>query len=501
MKTGIAWALSLCQICAMGLHGQTAAADGGGMGPGTGRALVLGRTEFRGNSALSSAYLSDQLWTRPGDLLDSAALSKDLTRISRAYANNGYPHATVKAASFRLGLDSVHRVIAVDEGSRVMVAGLRFAGNSVTRDAAMARLAGLAAPAAFDSRLVEAAADRLGKSNLFSEVGAPYLESSPAGPDQEVLVFTVKEKPYHAVYGALGYSQPEGSEDGWLAGALSLSLLNIGGTARAFKLDWERPRRDNSRLEMSYSEPWALGLPVSLELEAAHRVEDSSYVQTGAGAMLIVSLGENLSAGFGGSMERVVPGQAQTVGRSLKYSTLWRVVADLRDRDRGGEGAWAAARLEYGRKRYSQPETEHTVARLWGDGGWLARLYGIVGGYCGLHGRAVVSGETPVPRPDQFYMGGAGSLRGYFEGQFVADHLAWGTLESRLAVDRSLTLHSFWDVGYYWDGVRGLRGIRHGYGFGFRISTKIGRVEVDYGLGSEDGLTDGKIHIIAGSEF
>lgn len=488
----------LMLVAFSGEAAREAAADGAPPG----RTLVLGGTEFRGNHSLASAYLLDQLASRPGDPLDSAAMERDLAAVSLAYARNGHPHAAITPAEFRMESDSVRRVISIDEGPRVTVAGLRFSGNRTTKHRVMARLTGLAAPAAFDSRRVELAVKRLVKSGLFASALPPHLEASPgAGPGEEVLVFTVMERPYHGLYGAVGYSQPEGSERGWLAGALSLSLSNIAGTARAFKLDWERPRRENSRLELGYTEPWVLGYPLSAELGAGHRVEDSSYVQTRASALLVVSLGENFSAGFGGGLERVVPGTSQSVGRSLKYSSLWQLRADLRNDDRMGTGLWASTRLEYGRKRYSRPEAQHTLARVWGDAGFLARVWRRLFAYTGLHGRAVSSGEHPVPRPDQFPLGGAGSLRGYFEEQFVADQVAWGTAELRLAADRALSFHPFWDAGYYWDGGRGQRGIRHGYGLGFRLETRIGRVAVDYGLGRDDGLMDGKIHLLLGSEF
>jgi outer membrane protein insertion porin family len=463
--------------------------------------LIVGRTEIRGNRAISTAYLVERLATKPGDRLDSAALARDLSAISLAYAMNGYPHASAVAAEFRLESDMVHRVIAVDEGPRVTVTGIRFVGNAVTRGNVMARMSQLAVPTTFDSRKVSQAIKRLEKSGLFAEVGTPYLAATSQGPGNEVLVCPVKEMPYHSLYGAMGYSQPEGSDKGWLAGALSISLANIAGTARSFELKWQRPRRDNSRLEMKYREPWILGFPVSSELEASHRVEDSSYVQTRAGALLVISLGDNLNAGFGGSLDRVVPGQAQQVGRSLKYSSLWQLSVDFRESGPSTEGLWASTRLEYGRKRYPQSNVQHTVARIWGDGGLLLKARPKVLAYGGFHGRAAVSGEKPVPRPDQFAMGGAGSLRGYFEDQFLADQVAWSSIELRLIADRALAFHTFWDAGYYWDGFRGQRGIRHGLGFGFRLATRIGRVEVDYGLGRDDGPLDGKIHLLAGSDF
>jgi outer membrane protein assembly factor BamA len=432
--------------------------------------------------------------------LDSLLTRRDLASVSLAYARNGYPHAAVSVAGYRLERDSICRAVVIEEGPRVTLTEFRFYGNQATRTGTAARIAGLNIPEVFDSRRVEAAVTRLERSGLFERVYPPFLELGVKGYGQEVLAVRVTEKPYHSIYGALGYQQSDGSDKGWLAGALRLSLANIAGTARAFTLHWQRPRQENSRLEMGYAEPFILGLPVSAELEAGHRVEDSSFVQTTAGAVLSVTMGGNLLLGIGGGLERVVPGQAQTFSRSLKYSSRWQFKADFREGGRG-KGPWLYGRLDYGRKRYSQTGAQHTVARVHGDGEWLAKLWRGLHAFCGLHGRAVTSGESPVPRTDQFSMGGAGSLRGYFEDQFVANHLAWGSAELRLTADRTLSFHPFWDAGYFWDGGRGQRGIRHGYGFGFRLAARVGRVEVDYGLGRDDGPWDGKVHLLLSSDF
>lgn len=484
--------------------GLSAGAEAGPTGAvrAAGRGLVLGRTEFRGNANLASDYLNGYLPSRPGDIFDSILVRRDLASISLAYARNGYPHATVSAGGYRLERDSICRAIVIDEGPRVTMSDIRFYGNRATRASTAAKIAGLKLPEAFDSRRVEAAVARLERSGLFERVYPPYLEQGGKGYGQEVLAVRVSERPYHSIYGALGYQQDAGSDRGWLAGALRLSLANIAGTARSFSMQWQRPRPENSRLELGYAEPFVLGLPVSAEVEAGHRVEDSSFVQTKAGAVLSVTMGENLILGFGGGLERVVPGQAQTVARSLKYSSRWQFKADFRKGGGRGDGVWLYGRLDYGRKRYPQTRAQYTVARVHGDGEWLTNIWRRgLGAFCGLHGRAVASGESPVPRTDQFALGGAGSLRGYFEDQFMADQLAWGSAELRLAADRALSFYPFWDVGYYWDSGRGQRGIRHGRGFGFRLATKIGRVEVDYGLGRDDGLMDGKVHLLLSSDF
>lgn len=463
--------------------------------------LVLGRTEFRGNANISSQYLAECLNSRPGDRLDSLLNRSDLVSISLAYARNGYPHAAVTMASFWMERDSIHRAILIDEGPRVTISDIRFYGNKTTKPGVAARLAGLSLPQPFDSRRVDASLSRLERSGLFQMVYPPYLELSDKGQGYEVLAIGVSERPYHSIQGVLGYQQPQGEGRGWLAGALRLALSNIAGTARSFELRWQRPRRENSRLEMAYAEPFVLGFPLGAQIEATHRVEDSTFVQTTTGLVFSLALGDNVTIGWGAGLERVVPGPALAVLRSLKYSARWQISSEFEGRSRKDRRALVAAKLDYGRKRYQDTGAQHTVARIQIDGQATSKLWKSFDAFCGMHGRAVASGERPVPRPEQYAMGGAASLRGYYEDEFMADQVAWGRLELRWSADRMLSAHPFWDVGYFWDGSRGLEGIRQGYGFGFRLASKIGRIEIDYGLGRNDGLLDGKVHLLVGSDF
>jgi len=465
------------------------------------RMLVYGHSEFQGNLVLASSYLQDNLYSRPGDRPDSASMSEDVRRISLAYAQNGYPHAIVFISRLKVVHDSLIRVFTVKEGARITIGRLEFAGHRITKERILRKLTGIEVPWVFDSRVMERAVHHLEKSGLFSFVGQPYLSRTAGGEEgYQTLVFTLKEKTYNSVYGALGYNQDQGRADRWLAGAINLSLLNIAGTYRKCNILWERPRKDKSRLEIGFYEPWVLGYPVSGELRLGHIIEDSSYVQSRADVVFTFNFGDRIAAGFGIGLERVVPGTSQSVPGSIKYRSLWRLSWDGRD---GGQGRmpWASLNLDYGRKRYYQNQSQYTVAKLAGDLEQLFRSGALVHPYFGSHGRMVISNESPVPRPEQYALGGAGSLRGYFEDQFRADQVAWGNFELRLTTGERISFYPFYDIGYYWDGGRGRRGIKHGFGLGFKLWSRLGRVEFDYGLGQGDGPWDGKVHLLLGSEF
>ncbi len=463
---------------------------------------IAGRAYFLGNQHLSSAYLADRLSTRPGDPLDSLGLARDLMSLAQTYAENGYPHANISLSRLEIDSGAVDRWFSIEEGPRVILVGTYFRGNRATRPQTLIRLAGLLLPRTFNSREIEAVVRRLSESGLFLEPPSYWLEAVPGNRgSEESIVFQVKERPYHRVFGALGYQQSPERRTGRIVGALSLSLDNIAGTARSFQFDWSRPRPENSALVMRYTEPWILGYPLSGRLEGEHCIEDSSFVRSRINLLLALSWEGHLTMGVGGGLERVVPGQARLVEQSMKYSLLWHLGLDYGLRGTGRDHFSAGLKVDYGRKRYRRSQKENTVARLWLDGQGSKRLWPFISFSQGAHARAVVSHEKPVPRPEQFTLGGAGSLRGYFEDQFIADQVAWERSELQLIADRRLAFHLFGDVGYFWDGARGLRGIKAGYGGGFRLSTNIGQVRLDYGWGEGDGLWDGKIHLMVDSRF
>ena len=156
---------------------------------------------------------------------------------------------------------------------------------------------------------------------------------------------------------------------------------------------------------------------------------------------------------------------------------------------------------EYGRKRYYDPPTQLTVSRIKIDASLVKDLSVNQSLFMAFHGRTTISSEKPVPRSDQYAMGGAGSLRGYWEEQFLADQLAWANLEYRYSPDRRLELFPFCDLGYYYDPERMQRGYRPGYGAGLRMDTALGWISLVYGLGKGDGFGEGKVHISLDSDF
>ncbi len=464
-----------------------------------GRRYRAGTPELRGNSYIGTAHLLGLLRLRPGSFFDQQLLRQDLAAISLAYADAGFPHAAVALSGLAAAGDTVGYGYEVREGPRVVINAIRFSGNAVTTTATAARLSGLIAEQPFSRLKLEQAQSRLLRSGLFADARPAGLFATDI-PGREDLRFAVVENKYNTFFGALGYNQGE-QRTGWLTGTVELEMRNIAGTARRLAFRWERLRQDNSSLAASYREPWLLGTALGAAIDLRHMIQDSLYTRSAAQGLITLPLGDNITVGAGGAIERTVPGQVPAVRRSLQYSSLWTLSADHRDIQRGMNGWRYGITLLYGRKRYYDPAVQLTVGRAEADLRWSIAAAARQTIDVAVHGRLLATSEHPVPRADQYYLGGAATLRGYFEQQFVASQLGWADVEYCWSAAPGFECYPFCDAGYLRDRDRGPDRFRTGYGAGVRLQTKIGGFQLDYGLGQGDRPLAGKVHLILKSDF
>ena len=104
-----------------------------------------------------------------------------------------------------------------------------------------------------------------------------------------------------------------------------------------------------------------------------------------------------------------------------------------------------------------------------------------------------------LPFFEQFFVGGAESLRGYREDRFWGKNVFLGSIEFRQPIARSLKGVLFGDLGMAWGGefqsvqIEGFsqKGFRpHGaIGLGLRVGSPLGLIRLDYGYGEEGGRT------------
>ena len=267
---------------------------------------------------------------------------------------------------------------------------------------------------------------------------------------------------------ALGYAGGE------VLGELFLSLRNPWGKGRRLGARWNR-RSSCTELDLSYREPRALGLPLSLKGEFEGELREMyCNLRGSASALLPVGPAEvGMSVGRERTVRDSVGEGVWGFGFSLTYKKgPLRVTS---------EAWWYPGREEGARSRVG---TDVEWCRPMGHG--LA----IVGS---LHFRAV-EGRRLSPY-ELIPLGGARSLRGYREEQFRGRRVLWTNLELRRGLGGGSSTSPFLDVGY----VRGR--VRLGYGVGMRLKTRVGLVGVDYGLSPGDGPLQGRVHVSLEGSF
>ena len=108
-----------------------------------------------------------------------------------------------------------------------------------------------------------------------------------------------------------------------------------------------------------------------------------------------------------------------------------------------------------------------------------------------------------MPYSDLFTLGGADTLRGFEDDEFRGDKMYAATVEYRYPIAKKIQGVIFTDAGAAWGGTKNVpwyhdnEDLHASVGLGFRITTPIGPIRLDYGVGDEGG----KFHFSFGGKF
>jgi outer membrane protein insertion porin family len=115
--------------------------------------------------------------------------------------------------------------------------------------------------------------------------------------------------------------------------------------------------------------------------------------------------------------------------------------------------------------------------------------------------------SSTMDMSDLFRLGGASTLRGYQEGQFLGSRIVWTNLEYRFLVAPRSFFYGFFDFGYIVQpdiaamNIAASEQSKSGYGIGVRLDSALGLIGVSFALGEGDTFSTAKIHIRLINEF
>ena len=477
-----------------------------------GARVAVDRVSVRGVHRVDTDRL-DAVLAADGETPSQDWIEARIRALLRVYETEGFPFASAAPAAVRATLDGrVDVDLVVEEGPFVVVDSVRVVGNTHTRNGVIIRELRLGRRFRYTEARAAAGVERLRRLPFLADVGEPTLSYDPV---RRVGVFTVPvvEGEGGSAQGVLGYQPRRGGVGKPLwTGLVDLRLANLAGTGRALALRWERLDAQAAAFDLRYTEPWVMGLPLTLEGEL-HQWDRTRFTKTAAELRVRTPLTPRWTAAMGLGGSKSIPdslgalqfGEPKT--RELTAALEMDYDARLGPRDNPTGGYFYRARLEAGRRRrLALPAFGITSARA---SKVLYRLdfdhfLGVTPRQVvafGLHLAEVDVSPEPLALSDKLRIGGAGSVRGYRQDEFVAAELGWAAVEHRLRLSRHTRLFAFLDAGYLVDRTgRGdalMRTTRFllGYGLGARLESRAGLVGLDFGIPRGAAPAEGKLHL------
>ena len=474
----------------------------------------LGRVHVKGAQRQTPGAIMETLGIEESAEFVPRVFDRRVEDLLRSYDEQGHPFAQVWIDSLFLDEGNVvHLSLFVVEGRERKLENVTVEGTQKTKPELVVRMSGLRPGRVYRGEMLRDAYLRLKSSGVFTDVEQPKLRISSDGVGVDAVLVVDEARRSNSFAAVLGYAAAENGRDDQLSGLVRLGLNNIGGTLKDLHVLWTNDGRGRSETRLQYRDQYFLGrlMMVSLLLEQVG--QDTLYTWQSVGVEAGRSagrIGRNLvGVSVGVHADRNVFSEG-TLLRSWRYRiatgvSLIRGNLQRRPFSDINTRFPLARKNSYFREDGGAESLNQYILEFEGDGS--VGLMESLALYLGLAYRGLESGEELIPLSEQFYIGGARTLRGYRENQFHGRRVATARSELRVGSSAQENLYLFVDTGYVLQETRVLDGIvtqelfRTGYGFGLRTSSHIGVIGLSFGIGEEVSLGQAKVHILLEQQF
>ncbi|NIO55733.1 MAG: BamA/TamA family outer membrane protein [Candidatus Latescibacteria bacterium] len=450
-----------------------------------------------------------------GELFNPRKLDERIDGLLRRYDEIGFPFAQVWVDSLEIDPKrrEVNVVLYVVEGGAKRLQNIEIEGLEKTRESLVVEMSGLEPGEPYSGKSIDDAYIRLSSSGIFDEVAYPKVRLSPGGNGVEALFAVREPRRFNTFSSAVGYAKAEAGDDDVLSGTVRLNLQNIGGTLRDLSIFWNNDGAGKNSTRLAYKDRFIFGRNLSLGLSVEQVGLDTLYTWQSVGLQV-----ERPLTRIGGSLltltgaihgDRNVFSEGELLrswrvriagGFSYLKGSPGRSVLHL-----DGKFTWAHKKFytrSDGSGRFLSQYIAEAMGRAAIDFSRVLHLRNETV-YKGLE-----SSESIVPLSEQFYIGGAKTLRGYREDQFHGRRIAYSRLEFIIGKRTVDNAYLFADCGYVLQETEQSSGdvnrrnlFRAGYGFGLRTASKLGKVDISFGVGERISLRQTKVHVILEQTF
>jgi outer membrane protein insertion porin family len=469
----------------------------------------------RGMRTRTQESIQKTLGLEPSKRFVPRVLEQRMQRLLRSYDDAGYPFAQVWIDSLAVDneLGRVDLSLYVVEGRQGAIQNVEVEGLEKTRADLVIRMSGISEGTPYDGSILRDAYLRLRGSGVFDAVSYPRLRVSADGIGVDAVLVVEETKRSNSFAAAIGYAAADVEEDDQLSGLVRLQMNNIGGTLKDLHVFWTNDGNGRSETRLQYRDRFFLGRLFSAGLGLEQIGQDTLFTWQSAGIEAgrpAGRIGGNL-VGFSARLNadrnvfsegpllrswrfRLGAGLSLARGNHLKHS-----FADVL------AGFTIARKKSYGRDTDETISINQYILEFDGEGSLgLPRSTAF---FLELVYKGLESVEDVVPLSEQYYVGGARTLRGYRENQFHGRRVALARAEFRIGGSPQENLYVFVDNGYILqETLAENRVVREdlfktGYGFGLRTRSQVGVVGLSFGLGEEVSLGQAKVHILLEQNF
>jgi len=484
---------------------------------------IVKEIKFTGNTAIDAEKLRSLMRTNIGQVLNTNTLERDADAIRTHYKDQGY----IADITEEIGIDPDTGVLSIPVLENVVEA-VEVTGNRKTKDYVILREMDLKPGDVYNSKVLVRDLTRIYDLDFFDVEVEQWYRLEPGSDIGKLkVIIPLKEKKTGQITLGVGYSSRQR-----IVGQAKISETNFKGRGQGVNLLLESGSQSRgTSYELGYYEPWLdpkhTSLSASIYDKLIYRFSsnvlgstdsDGNYDERRQGAS--VTLGRPLSRTTKGFLtlrtESVDAQVAQPDSTDLitqdgtVTSGTFRFTNNTRDSELDPVlGGYSSYALELGQADFTTqtgPSGESFFSKYSVD----FRRYFSKGGYREdpkerrktVAARLMIGGLSgTVPFFEQYFMGGAESLRGYPEDRFWGRYMLLLNTEYRFPITSGLVGVGFVDVGDAWDAMPeyldagnqfGEDLTQHtefkanvGYGFGIRVRTPIGPIRLDYGFGSE----------------
>ncbi|MDD5530757.1 MAG: FtsQ-type POTRA domain-containing protein [bacterium] len=411
----------------------------------------IGKIKITGNKIFKSRELRKLLTMKKGIIFKENVFLNDIESIITKYENSGYPFCKVIPANFNFAENKVNFEFQIVEGPFVKLKEIKVIGNNSTKDFVILRKSGLKKGEMFKQSTINTAKQRLENLEFIDSVKIDLLT-------EDTLVIEVKEKRANTAEGIVGYQQNE------LAGLFELRSPNLFGTGKVVHIRWNQLGKLSSYSELEYKEPWLFASKIGFTGNFLYRKEDTTYTKKQAELLLNIPINYEFVADVG------------ACGAFLNEESIYTGILGI------GFNTQTIPGVNYHIK------TAFTTQ-------YIERIMTNFDSYIPIKHRDILFNSInfyklmkDVSIYDELKLGGAKTLRGYWEDEFSGTTIGWSNIEYRKYSGNSFVF-PFYDIGYI-DGIW-----RQGFGIGGAVESPIGMIKIMYAVTKPNEFMDGKLHL------